>query len=165
MMDVEGVDCVGGGNGGGAGGINGPRGTVEGEEVERMPKGVSGPVPMSARSYLAEDDNMTPGEREREGGYIPPPPPLPPPASLETPIGSSQESTWTQYTMSSQDELPESLQLSHDWTATFADKHQLLDFGARVNVQLPTQFKAAAEFCKMSGLLCSYGLYQVTNRQ
>ena len=83
---------------------------------------------------------------------------------LDTPIGSSQESTWTQYTVStqsSQEELPESLQLSHDWTASFVDKHQLLDLGTRVNVHLSSRHKAAAEFCKMSGLLCCYGLYQV----
>ena len=81
-------------------------------------------------------------------------------------IDSSQGSVgWTQYTVStqsSQDELPECLQLTHDWTTAFLCEHKLLDIGVAVNVQVAKQFCAAAEFCKISGLLCCYGLYQVS---
>ena len=81
-------------------------------------------------------------------------------------VDSSQGSIgWTQYTVStqsSQDELPESLQLSHAWSTAFPDEHKLIDMGAAVNMQLAKQFQAAGEFCKISGLLCCYGLYQVS---
>ena len=61
----------------------------------------------------------------------------------------------------SQDEVPESLQLIHEWTADFSHDHKLIELATPLQVLIPKQYKAASEFCKMSGLLCSYGLYQV----
>ena len=61
----------------------------------------------------------------------------------------------------SQDEVPESLQLIHDWTVDFSLGHKLIELATPLQVLTPKQYKAASEFCKMSGLLCSYGLYQV----
>lgn len=60
-----------------------------------------------------------------------------------------------------QEELPEGYQLIHEWTADFSSIHKLIELSSCLQVHQPKQYKAAAEFCKISGLLCSYGLYQV----
>lgn len=60
-----------------------------------------------------------------------------------------------------QDELPESFQLVHEWNVDFSSVHRLIELNSCLQINEPKQYKAAAEFCKISGLLCSYGLYQV----
>ena len=37
----------------------------------------------------------------------------------------------------------------------------LVQLTAKCNLREPMQFTASNEFCRLSGLLCSYGLYQV----
>ena len=97
-------------------------------------------------------------------------------------MGSSQGSTgrWTAGSMSTQssqvcvglcgcveviiikqDELPECLQLIHDWAKDYSVVHRLIPLSTFLQIRTPKQFQAASEFCKMSGLVCSYGLYQV----
>ncbi|XP_019864502.1 PREDICTED: uncharacterized protein LOC100641450 isoform X1 [Amphimedon queenslandica] len=84
--------------------------------------------------------------------------------SQETAIASSQESMWAPgsvSTQSSQDDLPDGYQLVHEWNVDFSPWHRLIELSSTLQIHEPKQYRAAAEFCKMSGLLCSYGLYQV----
>ena len=56
--------------------------------------------------------------------------------------------------------MPESLQFVHDWNNSYEQESFMLPLNI-IDVETPQQFLAAGEFCKLSGLLCSYGLYQV----
>lgn len=60
-----------------------------------------------------------------------------------------------------QEELPESAQFTRDWYTDFTNVHRLIPLNTPIENMQPKQFKGASEFCKISGLLCSYGLYQV----
>ena len=60
-----------------------------------------------------------------------------------------------------QDDLPDGYQLVHEWNVDFSPWHRLIELSTILSVHEPKQYRGAAEFCKMSGLLCSYGLYQV----
>lgn len=94
--------------------------------------------------------------------------------AAESPMGSleaqsSQESNWTAYTnggdslsaQSSQEELPEAMMEARG-SQDYINSHHLMQLQTTINrAHQPQQFKAAGDFCKMSGLLCSYGLYQV----
>ncbi|XP_064393734.1 uncharacterized protein LOC135341165 [Halichondria panicea] len=71
---------------------------------------------------------------------------------------SSQDSmAWS--AQSSQEECPEDF-LTPNRT-DYSHCHHLLPLGVAINTSKPRQYKAAALFCKLSGLLTSYGLYQV----
>lgn len=43
--------------------------------------------------------------------------------------------------------------------------NMLIRLATKCNLHQPMQFTASNEFCKLSGLLCSYGLYQVVNNE
>lgn len=95
-------------------------------------------------------------------------------SGTESPMGSfqgqsSQESNWTSYTnggdslsaQSSQESLPEAMMEARG-SQDYIDAHYLMQLCTNIDRKhQPQQFKAATDFCKMSGLLCSYGLYQV----
>jgi hypothetical protein len=46
-------------------------------------------------------------------------------------------------------------------TVDYSSHHRVLELASCVQLSEDRRYTAASEFCKLSGLLCSYGLYQV----
>lgn len=87
---------------------------------------------------------------------------------------SSQESaswggtSWSQSNYSSQEETIDEM-VSNDWSTEakvdHSHIHRILELTVVLDRTVTGHFIAAGEFCKLSGLLCSYGLYQVVYHQ
>jgi hypothetical protein len=80
--------------------------------------------------------------------------------------GDSQESYWSHYTagsfstQSSQEMCPDE-GAEGEGPVDYSAWHRVLELTSHVQLAQTSMYKAASEFCKLSGLLCSYGLYQV----